>query len=82
MLYFYLGPPGGTGINYADVLPTFVAEPSLVTAMDRCAHFSNATYGPAGVERFSAYRFFDAEVVGVDDGGVLGWDNGCAGYYG
>eukprot|EP01048_Picozoa_sp_COSAG05_P034899 COSAG05_NODE_14853_length_385_cov_0.727273_1_plen_23_part_01 len=22
-----------------------------------------------GVERFSAYRFFDAEVVGVDDGG-------------
>ena len=25
-----------------------------------------------GVERFSAYRYFDAEVVGVDDGGAFG----------
>ena len=44
-------------------------------------HFSSDYTDPsqrAGVERFSAYRYFDAEVVGVDDGGVLGWTNGCA----
>lgn len=33
-----------------------------------------------GSERFSAYRFLDAEVIGFDDGGSFGWDNGCAGY--
>eukprot|EP01051_Picozoa_sp_SAG22_P019694 SAG22_NODE_3716_length_1561_cov_1.169631_2_plen_109_part_01 len=27
-----------------------------------------------GVERFSSYRFFDAEMVGVEDGGQFGWD--------
>lgn len=44
-------------------------------------HFS-ADYDakPSAVERFSGYRFFDAEMVGVDDGGQFGWDNGCAGY--
>lgn len=31
-----------------------------------------------GTERFSGYRFFDAEVVGMDNGGTLGWTNGCA----
>ena len=43
-------------------------------------HFSSDYTGAnkAGVERFSAYRFFDHEVVGMDDGGALGWTNGCA----
>jgi hypothetical protein len=27
------------------------------------------------------YRFFDDEIVAVDDGGQFGWDNGCANYY-
>jgi hypothetical protein len=35
---------------------------------------------PKAIERFSGYRFFDAEMVGVEDGGQFGWDNGCAGY--
>ena len=44
-------------------------------------HFSSDYEAAAGaVEKFSAYRFFDAEMVGVSDGGQFGWDNGCAGY--
>ncbi len=42
-------------------------------------HFSaDYTNNTEGVERFSAYRFFDHEVVGMENGGVLGWTNGCA----
>ena len=43
------------------------------------ADYSNPKY-KNGVERFSGYRFFDADVVGLDNGGSFGWDNGCAGW--
>ena len=43
-------------------------------------HFSSDYSQPKPVERFSGYRFFDAEMVGFDSGGQFGWDNGCAGY--
>lgn len=37
-------------------------------------HFSRGPpRGPVGVERLSAYRFFDADVVGFEDGGRLLW---------
>ena len=43
-------------------------------------HFSSDYLASAdGVERFSAYRYFDAEVVGMEDGGQFGWTNGYAG---
>ena len=42
-------------------------------------HFSSDyTSSRDGVERFSGYRFFDSEVVGMDDGGGFGWTNGVA----
>ena len=44
-------------------------------------HFSADYSDPdptKAVERISAYRFLDDELVGVDDGGAFGWENGCA----
>jgi hypothetical protein len=43
-------------------------------------HFSRGPpQGPAGLEQLSAYRFFDGEVVGMEDGGRFVWRVGDEG---
>jgi hypothetical protein len=72
----------GKGVNPVEGLPYQHPSSGIL-------HFSSDYESPSndsspgtgrGVERFSAYRFFDAEYVGFSDGGGFGWDNGCEGY--
>ena len=69
----------GTSVDTVCSLDGLLFQHPSAGVLHFSSDYTNPDF-PKGVARSSACRFFDNEVVGVDNGGGFGWDNGCAGW--